>query len=603
MRNRRPDRTPLKAALVSLLFPALVLGVESTVPSLDPSGRPTLLEALATEPLVSRAGVVVSSSEAASRAGARILEAGGNAVDAAVATAFALSATDPSESGLGGESWILIHRGNGTPVAVVCPARVPMRVDVAALRRARDTIGVSGHLAAATPTTVAALAHALSRYGTRSLAEVLAPAIEEAERGWDLGWPEASVVRHNARKLALSPLLGPILLPGACGPDGIPLPAAPGTRLRLPGLAGTLRRLSEAGAADFYSGRIASQIDADMRANGGFVRKDDLARVPRSVVEIEPVRTRYRDREVLSIGAPGNGDLLIEALQILESFPGELVGGSSADAHQLLVEAVRIAREDSRAWAPVIRSWSAPGTSARLDPSHAARRAREIRPGTAWNPAEIGPRAEAPRAGTGNTTQISVIDRAGNGVSITQTLGADWGACAAGEGLGFPYNGVLAWFDLDRPDGPASPLPYAFLPATAAPTIVLRDGAVEIVLGSPGSSRIVPAILSVIRNVVDGGMGLAEAVAAPRVLWQDEGPQRRLIAEALPPVTHAVLDQLRKRGYGDIWVLGEPGEGLQSFGCVNAAGWNRAGGFWEGVGDPRRRGVAAAPVRVPSPGR
>ena len=603
MRNRRAGRLPFRAALASLLLPAFVLGVESTAPSLDPSGKPTLLEALATEPLISRGGVVVSSSEAASRAGARILEAGGNAVDAAVATAFALSAADPSESGLGGESWILIHRGNGPPVAVVCPARVPMRVNVAALRRARDTIGVSGRLAAATPTTVAALAHALSRYGTKSLAEILAPAIEEAERGWVLGWSEAAVVRSSARKLALSPLLGPILLPGECGPDGIPIPAAIGTRLRLPGLAGTLRRLSEAGASDFYSGRIASQIDADMRAYGGFVRKDDLARVPRSVVEIEPVRTRYRDREVLSIGVPGNGDLLVEALQILGNFPGALVGSSSADAHQLLVEAVRIAQEDSRASAPVIRSLRGPGTSARLEPSHAARRAREIRLGKAWNPAGIGPRAEVPRTGAGNTTQVSVVDRAGNGVSITQTLGADWGACAAGEGLGFPYNGVLAWFDLDDPGSPAAPLPYAFLPATSAPAIVLRGGAVEMVLGSPGSSRIVPAILSVIRNVVDAGMGLPEAVAAPRVLWQDEGPERRLIAEGLPPVTETVLDQLRARGYGDIWVVREPEEGLQSFGCVNAAGRNRAGGYWEGVGDPRRRGVAAAPGRDVAPAR
>ena len=155
----------------------------------------------------------------------------------------------------------------------------------------------------------------------------------------------------------------------------------------------------------------------------------------------------------------------------------------------------------------------------------------------------------------------------------------------------------------DDPGSPAAPLPYAFLPATSAPAIVLRGGAVEMVLGSPGSSRIVPAILSVIRNVVDAGMGLPEAVAAPRVLWQDEGPERRLIAEGLPPVTETVLDQLRARGYGDIWVVREPEEGLQSFGCVNAAGRNRAGGYWEGVGDPRRRGVAAAPGRDVAPAR
>lgn len=580
--------------LAPLLVPVLALGVVATRPSPDPAGPASLGEALATEPILSRRGVVASSSEAASRAGARILEEGGNAVDAAVATAFALSAADPSESGLGGESWILICPVDRPPVAIVAPSRVPRRADVEALRRAKGSTGIAGHVAAAAPTTVASLARALSRYGTRSFAEVLAPAIEEAERGWTVGWNEASVLRSSVDRISLSPVLGPILLPGECAPNGYPRPVEAGAHVRLPALAGTLRRLAEAGPDDFYRGRIATEIDADMRANGGFVRRDDLARVPSSVFEIDPIRGRYRDREILTVGSPAAGGVLVEALQILDRFPGELVRGHSANSLQLFVDAIRIASEDFRAVDLPTLAVSGAVPTRNLELAHAAQRAREIRLGTAWNARTVPPSERPSPARGDHTTQVSVVDRWGNAVSITQTLGADWGSGSAGEKLGFPYNAVLAWYDLDDPGSPAYLRAFASLPVPIAPTIVLRDGAVELVLGSPGSSRIVPAILSVIRNVVDGEMSPADAVAAPRVLWQDEGRVRRVLAEALPPVTDVVLEQLRERGYKEIFVLREPSPDLAVFGGVNVVGWHPGARAWEGVGDARRRGVAAA---------
>lgn len=594
MGGSSPLRAGYRTFLAPFLVPALALGVLSTRPGPDPAIGPSLGESLATEPILSRRGVVVSSSEAASRAGVRMLEAGGNAVDAAVATAFALSAADPSESGLGGESWILICPVDGPPVAIIAPSRVPRRADVAALRHAKDTTGITGHVGAAAPTTVASLARALARYGTKSFAEVLAPAIEEAERGWIVGWSEASVLRANVGRISLSPFLGPILLPGECAPDGYPRPAEAGTHLRIPALAGTLRRLAEAGPDDFYRGRIASEIDADMRANGGFVRSDDLARVPSSVFEVDPVRGRYRDREILTVGAPAGGGVLVEALQILEQFPGDRVRGHSASSLQLFLDAIRIAREDFRASDLAGLPVSGAVPTRNLELAHAAQRAREIRPGTAWNLRAVPPPEHPSPARGDHTTQLSVVDGWGNAVSITQTLGADWGSGSAGEKLGFPYNSVLGWYDLDDPGSPAYLRAFASIPVPTAPTIVLREGAVEIVLGSPGSSRIMPAILSVIRNVVDGEMSLADAVAAPRVLWQDEGKVRRVLAEALPPVTDAVLDQLRERGYKEIYVLREPSPELASFGSVNAVGWHPNARAWEGVGDPRRRGVAAA---------
>ncbi len=591
---RRPPFV-VRLACASALLPALAFGVASTSPSPDPSGAGSLRSALEPEPLRSPAGMVVTSSEAASRAGAEVLEAGGNAVDAAVAAAFTLGASDPSESGLGGESWILVQLAGRPPVAIVCPSAVPLRVDREALRRARAAGVLTGHATAAVPTSVASLARALSRFGTMRFAEVLAPAIAEAERGWELGWTEASVVRANAWRLSLSPLLAGVLLPGPCDPNGYPSSAAVGSRLRLPALAGTLRRLAEAGPDDFYLGALAGEIDADMRAHGGFVRKEDLARVPANVHETEPARVHYRDREVLSVGPPAAGGILAGTLAILQRFSPELVASRSADAHQLLLDAVRIAREDARATAARGRS-SAGGMPAFLEAGRAEERAREIRPGTAWNAGALrAPAAAGPSPGE-HTTQVSVVDGAGNAVSITQTLGADWGSASAGEKLGFPYNAVLAWFELENRAHPAFLGPRASLPVPSAPAIVLKDGRVELVLGSPGSSRIVPAIVSVVRNVVDGGMELAEAVAAPRLLWQDEGTIRRVVAEVAGDAEEKALVELAKRGYSDAWVVRGPGADLAAFGCVNAVGWNARARAWEGVGDPRRRGVAAAPT-------
>lgn len=585
-----------RLASPAFVVPLLAATVLSTRPSPDPAGRASLAEALATEPLLSPDGVVVSASEAASRAGARILATGGNAVDAAVATAFALSAADPSESGLGGESWILIQPVDGPAVAIVCPARAPRRAYATALRRSLAAVGPGRHVAAATPTTVASLAHALARFGTKSLAEVLAPAIEEAEKGWVVGWYEASLLRPNARKLTFSPVLGPALFPGACAPDGYPASVAAGDRSRLPALGRTLRRLAEAGAKDFYTGGIAAEIDADMRAHGGFVRRDDLARVPTSVLEVEPVRALYRDREVVSVGPPAGGGVVVEALQILGAFPAEAVKGPSADATQLLLDAVRIARADDRS--SVLASPYGSSRPQALEASHAALRAREIRLGKAWKSEELRKPQPSPKQPAG-TTQISVVDGKGNAVAITQTLGDDWGSGAAAEGLGFPYNSFLSWFELDDPAHVSHLRPNALLPTSVAPTIVLRDGAVEMVLGSAGSSRIASGIVTVLRNVVDGGMSLPDAVASPRVLWQEDGGEKRLVVEASAPVTDALLAQLAARGYVDQFVVREPGSALVAFGSANAAGWNAAAGAWEGVGDPRRRGVAAIPERVP----
>jgi len=586
-------------ALAALAVGAAAPGPEA--PPYRPERLATLEEALQSETVSSANGVVVTGSLAASRAGARILEAGGNAVDAAVAAAFTLGSDQPADSGLGGESWVLIRRADGSAVGVVCSSRVPLRASPDALRPALGPGGLGGHRVVSTPTSVATLAYVLGRFGTKPFAEILVPAIESAERGHLVDWVAHVHLLPYVRKLELSPVLGPAYLTRTCGPNGDPVPVDLGARVVLPGLARTLRRLAEAGPGDFYTGRIAAEIDADMQRNGGFVRLEDLARVPAGVREIEPALGSYRDREVLTLGTPASGEVLIEALHILETFPQALLRGASADRMQALIESVRLALADVPVSTPVLLPVQGPYRSPALDPRHARERAKQIRLGTAWNAEALRLPAKPASPDMGHTTQISVADRSGNVVSITQSIGRNYGSGAATPGLGFPYNSFLEWYEVDDPASPLYLRPRAFLRSVVAPTIVLRDGEVELAFGSPGSSRIVPVLVSVISNIVDRGLSLGDAVAAPRVLWQDDGGKRRLIAEVIPPVTAKAIADLKARGYEPTFELSGPDSNVVAFGGTHAVGWDERRKAWIGVGDPRRGGVAEVPSSVPAP--
>ena len=537
-------------------------------------------EELRTTEVRSTNGVVVANTREAAAAGARILHQGGNAVDAAVAAALALGVSEAEASGIGGNAWILIHLASGRDVAIDGSAAVPLRVNPPELQKQLDDGFEFGYRTVAVPQGLAALAYALERYGTRSFAQVVAPAVEIAESGCRLPPHQHGILGAFGWKLRSCPTLRDIFLNPSLEPWG------PDHIFCMDALAATMRRLARRGVREFYVGEIADVIDADMSANGGYLRKSDLAMVYPQ--ERAPVRGRYRGLDVVAFPPPAGGAATIEALQILDKFPQEMLNADSVDTQVTMIEATRIALYDLYA------SQNAGPLEAlqMLDPERAAQRAAQIRPNRALRVREILDRDLIPPRQEGST-HISVVDSQGNAVAASLTFNEEFGACVATPGLGFPYNATLAFYEPSSPGGQRYPRPGNVLPNTMTPTIVLRGGKPALVLGGPGSARITSTVVGAIVNVVDRRMRPAEAVSAPRLLW--DGTQNpKVMIEMAAPHTDAEVEELIRRGFAEVYSLCFPPRpiDLLAFGGVNLAMLDVATGETVGAGDPRRAGVA-----------
>jgi len=525
-------------------------------------------------------GMVVSGSPEASEVGARVLAGGGNAVDAAVATAFAIGVAEPGQSGLGGQTYLLVHLAGGRSVAIDGSAVAPLRADREKLLTIADERRLYGNELAATPGSLAALAHALTRYGTRSLAEVIEPAVELALFGSRMAGYQHVSLEHYIDRLRQSTYLSGIYLK-----DGYEQ-WEPGHVFCNFDLARTLWRIGQRGAAEFYRGGIAREMVADMRRNGGFIRSDDLERY--HAEERQPLRGTYRGYEVLAFPAPCAGGAVVESLHILESFSPQLLASDSVDRLHVMLEAARLAAFDENTV-----SGLQPSASLRLaDKRQAAARAARIRLDRMLELEEI--------AGTDDsewrdrdTTHIAVADRFGNAVSLTQTLGRGFGSCTATPGLGFPYNGMLESFDVVFPSSRHYLAPLRRLFSSIAPTILLRGGRPFLILGSAGSSRIVPVIVSTVVGVVDGQQTLADAQSTPRALWSG-GRRGSLYLEAAVPIGVEEIAELGRRGFTRVRPTTFPAVpwDLASLGGLNVV-LVEADGRMVGSHDPRRGGKAA----------
>ncbi len=600
-RQRRRARA-LSAFLILAGAASTATGQAVTPPS-DPVPAPSLADSLRPPPAVSSPlGMVVTSSPEASWAAVRMLEKGGNAVDAAVAAAFTLTASDPGGSGLGGQTWMVIHLASGQERAILCPARVPMRIDQAKLKAAREGTQLWGPKSAAVPTTVATLDHALRRYGTMSAAEVLVPAIETAESGYRIQGFERSFLGDYTRRLFDSEVLYPVYLAGPTGESGIPDPAPIGACVKIPGLAETLRRLAEAGLSDFYTGTIAASLDADMQAAGGFIRRQDLARVPSSVIDTAPVRGTYRGLKALSVPSPGGGNILVMALQILDELPTATLARPGLERGHAVVEAVRLARAEAAARAGEEDVTVGPLLSERFTKEWAARQAKRVRPGHALSSDELKGEREAKFLDRG-TTQVSVVDARGNAVSLTQSLGRYYGAAWAPPSLGFLLNAFVESLDSTDPASPGYPRPGAAGISPAAPLLLVKDGRAVLVAGTGGSSRIPSTLLYFVAGLVDGRQSPEEAYATPRVIWEDDQAGPRVMIEVAPPVPADAVAILKGMGYEKVFALTAPGRDSSAFGGIHAVLWNQERSVWQGFVDGRRAGVAAAPGRIPPPAR
>lgn len=533
----------------------------------------------------SRLGIVATGSPEATEAAVSILERGGNAIDAAVTAALVLSVADPDASGIGGATYMVIRPADKPATVIDGTSLTPAKVDIDRLRAVKESGRTFGYEMVAVPTTLAVLDLALSRYGSLTMAEALQPAIETAENGYRLSpiqitwtndyYDDIMAASDYARYLVLE--------------DGETV-GEPGDVHCQPDLARTLSRIATEGVATFYRGRIADEIEADMKANGGFLRKADL--VMTRVRERPPLRSTYRDVEILTVPSPGGGETLVEILNIMETFPPGFLAGNTVERHHALVETFRIASADRGG------SGSFHGSAAgALSKNHARDRAAMIVPGKVLSREAIRGPVDPDCFPKGeSTTQVSVIDQAGNVVALTQTLSRSFGSKAATPGLGFFYNSFLESFNVDKPQCGGFLQPRSPCINDITPTIVLRDDHPIAVLGTPGSNRIPGIIATVISNVVDRKMALEDAVTAPRIVWGGY-TRLRISAEMTGAITGEAMDQLLNMGYQEIERIEFPATpiALTRGGGVNAAAFDPETVTYIGVADPRRGGLAMGP--------
>ncbi len=604
--HRRGWLTVVCAVVIAAANPGL--GAQQLTPEMEARTGKPLPAAIHTSVARSDFGMVATGSPAATDAGVQILERGGNAIDAAVAVALTLGVADPDASGLGGMTTMVIHLANGRTIVVNGTAPTPRAVDPVRLRELEEAETLYGYELVAVPTTLAVLDRARSRYGSMEMSDLLVPAIVAAVRGYRLSpvqiiWTNVyyeRILRSGYLRLIA---LGDNTLVGRPTDENSAI-GLPGDLRCRPDLAGTLLRIQRDGVASFYRGAIADEIEADMIANGGFLRKADLAML--RIQETYPLHTSYRGFEVFTVPPPGGGTPVIEALNILEYFPSEDLAKATVDRHHTLIETFRIVMADR---------WMIAANPSRLRPEpppalskeFARQRAGMIVAGERIpESALIGP-VDPECAPTGeSTTQVSVADRWGNVVSLTQTLGRSFGAEVATPGLGFPYNSLLENFNYDKPHCPGYLQPQIPCPNDVAPTIVLAaDGTLLAALGAPSSNRIPSMITLVISNLVDGRMDLPEAIEAPRVLYGGVYPDIQPLVELRDPITDADVDALETMGHAPIERHSDPDPSsprrIVLFGGVNAVGWDADAMTFVGVGDGRRWGDAAGPEVVAEP--
>lgn len=531
-----------------------------------------------------RNATIVAPQPEAVEAGAEVLERGGNAIDAALACAFVQGVVDPQMSGIGGFGSMQVYMpGRGIHEMLefyaLAPAACTPDMWLHKLKgQSRDGFGFIledniseiGYLACCTPGSLKGYETALRDYGTWDWAELIEPAIRYAENGFKIRphmhwyWTKDQTADGQANtmdKLKFSETGRRVYF----HEDGRLRNV--GEILRNPDLARTLRRIAQSGSSDiFYHGEIAEQIAADFAAHGGLIGMDDLAQY--AVTKADPVWGSYRGYKVASSPPPGSGMPMIELLHILENFDLAAMKHGSTDYVRTLFEAMKYMTIDKDTHMGDPAYVQVP-VETLLSKDHAAALAERIK---------RGERADVERLDLSqrDTTHISVVDKDGNAVALTHSLGSPSGAIT--EGLGFMYNGLMGRFD-PRPGRAASIAPRKRRASSAAPTIVFDGETPAIVIGAPGGSYIAPTVAQGIVNMIDFGMGIHEAVSAPRLVGVSNS------IDICNRIRRSVADDLRGEGY-------DVKRSAQTYAFAALHGICIRDGVSSGAADPQRDGMA-----------
>ncbi|MEL7118404.1 MAG: gamma-glutamyltransferase [Bacteroidota bacterium] len=536
---------------LTILFLSLFLGCEST----DIANN------------TQQNGLISAASPEAAEAGRRILDAGGNAIDAAVATAFTLGVTEPAMSGLGGGTQVLLSIPGEAPVSIngttFSPANTPID--------ATDD-NLTYHKRSTIPSTVKVLDYIWRKYGSGKIswAQLLQPAIEYAEEGFKVGPFRHMVYKKYEARLKRSPHNTQYFLM----PNGnIP---GPGDVLKQPVLANTLRGLAKKGGDEFYKGEMAEQIAADIQSNGGWISLDDLNNFPEPV-ELEPLTINYGDYQVYSQPPPCGGWTTLLIMQLLQEQGYQKNTFSDSTLHFHLISALQLAQAD-RQEAPVTDLFDYESEVAvKLTKEYAQ---SLLKRKSSWQ------KALTKEKESGETTHFSVVDGQGIAVSVTASINAYFGSRSATKGLGFLYNSYMDDFVTEQPDHPFAIKPGAMAYSSMSPTIVKKEGQNVLVLGSPGSRRIISTVAQLAAAWMSGHGSFPDLVNAPRV----HARSNRIYLE-----DNDIPFGWKQKIINPKWVIAYPTYDLTQngrnayFGGVHGMAFEK--GQWVGAADPRRDGA------------
>ncbi|MEQ9402036.1 MAG: gamma-glutamyltransferase [Cyclobacteriaceae bacterium] len=507
-------------------------------------------------------GVVSAASPEASHAAAAIMEKGGNAIDAAIAASFTLGVTEPAMSGLGGGTQILLALPGAKPVAINGATISPALTPTDAVKE-----DLTYHRRSTIPSTVKVLGYVFEKYGSGNVSweELLAPSIGYATNGFAIGAFRHKVYKQYQSSLQKSPHNTHYFLL----PDGkIP---APGDTLKQPVLAQTLQRLAVAGADDFYSGEIAEEIARNMKEAGGWITLEDLNSFP-DPEEMEPVHTTFRGFEVYSQPPPCGGWTVMLILNLLEQYPEDELQPDTQSRFENVLTALHLGHND-RKQNPVI---SEEDLNKRISKEYAKNLLRDYQ--TASNISQ----AEEPE---GETTHFSVVDKDGMAVAVTASINAYFGAAAASPSLGFLYNTYMNDFEIGKPDHLFAIGPGKMNYSSMSPTIVQKGEESQLVIGSPGSARIISSVAQLVQLWVDTNLSIEQIVASPRV----HSVNGKIYYEDFDTPIEWILPFRNKNFEVAFPSYSLMTNGLNAyFGGIHTVSLEN--GIWRGASDPRRDG-------------
>ena len=599
-RSRLLAVTVTAAAAVALVAPATAQAGDRHRP---PKASPTAYGS---------GGAVVSVDRSASQAGLEVLRRGGNAADAAVATASALGVTEPYSAGIGGGGYFVYYDAKRKKVSTIdgretAPAGVKPDafVDPATGEPYPFTPDlVSSGVAVGVPGTVATWDKALSRFGTLSLKKALAPSIALAARGFPVDTTFRNQTLDNKERFAAFPDTARLFLPNGDAPKV-------GTTFRNPDLARTLTGIAKRGPSEFYRGRLASEIasvvqkprispDSDLPAPAGSMTARDIAGY--RVLEQAPTQVSYRGLDVYGMAPSSSGGTSVgEALNILEGF--DLSDVSLPTALHLYLEASARAFADRAAYVgdpkftdvptrTLLSQWFADSRACTIDPAQAA--PKPVEAGALDGTCDTAPAVEREDTENISTTHLSVVDRWGNAASYTLTIEQTGGSAMTVPGRGFLLNNELTDFTTQYdPADPNRIEPGKRPRSSMAPTIVLDGHRVKLVVGSPGGATIITTVLQVLLNRLDLDMSLPEAVAAPRASQRNAAT-----TPSEPAFIAAYGDQLAPFGQ-QLVPSGDQFTSAAEIGAVAAIEVDRRGRI-TAAAEPERRGGGTAFVVRPS---